>query len=192
MLPRSQLKQMAKDQLRGNLGALLICMLLVAVITGVSGVTFIGPIILAPLFMLSMARVFLGLTEGVKPKVMDIFSGVDSLVKAIVLYLLIGVFSFLWSLLLIVPGIIKALSYSMSFYILADNPDMTAGEALKESMRITKGHKGQLFVLGLSFIPWYLLGMITFGIAFIYVVPYISTTIANFYKELKAAAEYKK
>lgn len=79
----------------------------------------------------------------------------------------------------------------MSFYILADNPDMTAGEALKESMRITKGHKGQLFVLGLSFIPWYLLGMITFGIAFIYVVPYISTTIANFYKELKAAAEYK-
>ena len=191
MLPRSQLKQMAKDQMRGNLGALWVCMILVAAITAASTVTFVGPIILAPMFMLSMARVFLKLTEGTKPGVKDIFSGIDNIFNAVILELLVGLFTFLWSLLLIVPGIIKAVSYSMSFYVLADNPGMTSQEAIKESMRITKGHKLDLVVLSLSFLPWFLLGMVTLGIAYIYVVPYVSTTMANYYKELKAATEYK-
>ena len=185
MLSRAELKAMAKDQLKGNIGIMFLCMLLVAVITGVSGFTFIGPIILGPLFVISLTRIYLRLTEGTKPEIKDIFSGVDVIWKSIWLSILIGIFTALWSMLLFIPGLIKALSYSMSMYILADNPGMTAREALNESKRITKGHKMELFVLMISFILWFMLGSITFGIAYIYVVPYLNTTIANYYKTIR-------
>ena len=99
--------------------------------------------------------------------------------------LLVAVFTLLWSLLLYIPGIIKAISYSMSFYILAENPEMSAREALNESKKIMHGHKMDYFVLALSFIPWILLVMITFGIAAIWVAPYMQLTITNFYHSIK-------
>ena len=73
----------------------------------------------------------------------------------------------------------------MSFYILADNPELTAREALSKSKEMMNGHKWDLFVLQLSFFWWYLLVGITFGIAAIYVTPYISATTANFYNSIK-------
>ena len=73
----------------------------------------------------------------------------------------------------------------MSNFVLAENPDMTAREALNVSKRITKGHKMELFVLSLSFIPWIFLVAFTFGIASVYVVPYMELTITNFYHEIK-------
>lgn len=73
----------------------------------------------------------------------------------------------------------------MAYFVLADNPELSANEALDESKRITSGHIGDLFVLYLSFIPWFLLGAITCGLALIYVVPYVQATMANYYLELK-------
>jgi uncharacterized membrane protein len=125
---------------------------------------------------------FLSVSYGGTPKIGDVFNGFNSCLKAFTLQLLITIFTFLWSMLLIVPGIIKGIAYSMSFYILADNPNMTASEALNESKRITRGHKAELFVLSLSFILWYLLMCVTFGLAGIYVLPYVNTTTANFYQ----------
>ena len=98
---------------------------------------------------------------------------------------MIAIFTCLWSLLFIIPGIIKAISYYMAYFVLADNPELSAKEALDESKRITSGHIGDLFVLYLSFISWVLLGAITCGLALIYVVPYMQTTMANYYLELK-------
>ncbi|KKC52237.1 group-specific protein [Bacillus sp. UMTAT18] len=102
--------------------------------------------------------------------------------------LLQAIFLFLWSLLLIVPGIIKYFSYSMSYYILVENPDYTASEALRESKRIMKGQKLKLFVLWLSFIGWFLLaafiGMFTFNLSFIFIYPYYNTTVSHFYLDL--------
>ncbi|MCL2365498.1 MAG: DUF975 family protein [Oscillospiraceae bacterium] len=93
---------------------------------------------------------------------------------------------YLWMLLLIVPGIIKSLAYSMTPYILADCPNVTARNALKLSMRMTNGHKGKLFVLALSFIGWGLLTSLTAGILGIfYTGPYIFTTYAGYYAELR-------
>ena len=89
------------------------------------------------------------------------------------------------ALLLIIPGIVKAFSYAMAPYILADNPELTARESLNESKRIMDGHKFDLFVLQLSFFWWYILGSITFGIAYVYVIPYINATTANFYNSIK-------
>lgn len=73
----------------------------------------------------------------------------------------------------------------MSTYILAENKGKKALECIKESKEMTNGHKGELFVLGLSFIGWYLLGCITLGIAFIWILPYMSATYANAYQSLK-------
>lgn len=75
----------------------------------------------------------------------------------------------------------------MSFYVLADNPELTASEALAKSQSIMRGHKMELFILQLSFIGWFFLVGITFGIAAIYVLPYMSATMANFYNSIKEA-----
>lgn len=119
------------------------------------------------------------------PEINTLFSGFSYMGPAILLNIMIAVFTCLWSLLFVIPGIIKAISYSMAYFVLADNPELSAKEALDESKRITSGHIGDLFVLYLSFIPWVLLGAITCGLALIYVVPYMQTTMANYYLELK-------
>ena len=100
-----------------------------------------------------------------------------------------SLFVFLWTLLLVIPGIIKSLAYCMTPLILADCPEVTARDALKLSIRMTKGHKMDLFILGLSFIGWLILSMLTLGILYIvYVGPYVYTTYAGYYVELRDKA----
>lgn len=108
-------------------------------------------------------------------------------VDSILLNLLTLVFTFLWSLLFFIPGIIKTYSYSMSTYIMAENPNVGALEAITKSKEMMKGHKFELFILDLSFIFWYLLIPITFGFASIYIAPYVNATRTNFYLKLKEA-----
>ena len=112
--------------------------------------------------------------------------------RSFILFLLTEIFVFLWSLLLIIPGIIAALSYSQAFYILIDDDNMSASEALKLSKKMMKGYKGRLFCLGLSFIGWILLCCLTFGIGFIFLAPYIGTAYANFYEYLRGIYENSK
>lgn len=100
--------------------------------------------------------------------------------------ILVGLFTFLWSLLLYIPGIIKAFSYSMTKYILDDNPELSASEAIHRSRMMMKGHKFDLFWLYLSFIGWIILCLLTCCIGFIWLVPYMQTAEAAFYEEVKA------
>ena len=118
---------------------------------------------------------------------MDTFSGFDDFWTAFKTTFFVGLFTFLWSLLFYIPGIIKALSYSMSLYILAENKGKPALECINESKAMTEGHKAELFVLGLSFYGWLLLCGITFGIAYIWVGPYMQATYINAYNSLKPA-----
>lgn len=180
-MTRAELKTLAKSQIKGNIGILFAMNLVVGIICGIPLAGFI----LGPGLGLSLSMAYLGLTYGQKPELEDLIKGLKKMGKAWCLSLLIGIFTFLWALLLWVPGIIKAISYSMSFFIMADDPELTALEALNISKEITKGHKMDIFVLGLSFIGWMLLGVITFGLALIYVVPYMETTMANFYQTIK-------
>jgi uncharacterized membrane protein len=99
--------------------------------------------------------------------------------------LLKTVFIILWTLLLIIPGIIKALSYSMTPFILQDDPTISGNAAIEKSMRMMDGHKMDLFWLFLSFIGWIILSIMTFGIGFILLEPYINTSVAHFYEDLK-------
>ena len=84
------------------------------------------------------------------------------------MYLLVSIYTCLWALLFYIPGIVKSFSYSMSWFVLAENPHLSADEAITASRRIMNGHKWELFVLYLSFIPWYILSFVTFGIGFLF------------------------
>ncbi len=95
---------------------------------------------------------------------------------------------FFWSLLLIIPGIVKSYSYSMVPYILGDNPQIETDQAIQMSMNMTKGHKFNMWVLDLSFIGWYILGMIALGIGTLFVLPYENATKAELYIELRKEA----
>lgn len=128
---------------------------------------------------------FLNLLRSGNSKIEDIFSGFSSYVKTFVLNLLIGIFTFLWTLLFIVPGIIAGIRYSMSFYIMHDNPEFTALEALEKSKQMMDGEKMRYFKLWLSFLGWFILGLITIGIGFIWITPYYKAAVAAFYEDLK-------
>ncbi len=186
---RAELKLAAKAQIQGKIGILFVCYLVVFGIGLVCGlipvVGGVASFVITPAISLGLCLIFLGLTEGKNVEIGTLFSRFSCVGKALWLNILIGVFTFLWSLLFWIPGIVKGLSYSMAYYVLAENPEMTAREALNESKAIMEGHKMELFVLYLSFILWDILVVFTFGIASVYVLPYQSATVANFYQKIK-------
>lgn len=109
--------------------------------------------------------------------------------RIVTTYLLVFVYTFLWSLLLIVPGIIKGLSYSLTPFVLKDNPELSDNAAIEKSMRLMDGHKMDLFLLILSFIGWAILSLFTLGLGFILLIPYMVTSITHFYEDLKKEKE---
>ena len=101
-----------------------------------------------------------------------------------------ALFTVLWSLLFIIPGIVKAYSYRLVPYILSDNPDMQPTEAITKSREMMNGNKWNAFVLDLSFLGWAMLGIITLGIVYVlYTQPYICATDAEIYNKLKGDSE---
>lgn len=94
------------------------------------------------------------------------------------------IYTYLWTLLLIIPGVIKSYSYAMTPFILRDNPELSNNAAIEESMRLMQGNKMKLFLLDLSFIGWYILGMLTFGIGMLWAASYNYTAKAAFYEDL--------
>ncbi len=99
------------------------------------------------------------------------------------------IFVVLWSLLLVIPGIIKSLSYAMTNYILVDRPDLSANEAINLSKEMMYGHKFDLFYLYLSFAGWFILCILTLGIGYLWLLPYVQTAQASFYLDVKADYE---
>jgi uncharacterized membrane protein len=98
---------------------------------------------------------------------------------------MIVIFITLWTLLLIIPGIIAALRYSQAVFIMVENPDKGIFQCIRESKEIMDGHLWEYFVLNLSFILWILLAGVTCGLAYIYVYPYLTVTLANYYIQIK-------
>lgn len=146
-------------------------------------------ILLLPL-MWGFYTMYLDHIRGEKVGLGNLFQGYSKewFSKSLLTLLLLYVYILLWTLLLIVPGIIKALSYAMTPYVLKDNPNMKSNEAIEESMRLMSGHKAELFLLSLSFIGWALLSLLTLGIGFLWLIPYMQTACAYFYEDLKKEA----
>ena len=132
---------------------------------------------------------FLRYWRGDEPPVGEMFAGFRFYGNALATMLLRDVFIFLWSLLFVIPGIVMTYAYSMTEYILYENPRLSAGEAIRMSKIMTQGYKGELFVFDLSFLLWHLLSGLTLGIVgIVYVNPYLYTAHAGMYEALKNAA----
>ena len=139
----------------------------------------------------SLVKLFLGFVRGEQQlHVGGVFDAFNSPYygKSIGLYLLTVIFTFLWTLLLIVPGIIKSLSYALAPYILAENPELTANEAINRSMEMMNGHKMDLFLMVLGYTGFALLSLLALGIPLLWIYPYYQAVFAKFYEEVKAAA----
>lgn len=118
------------------------------------------------------------------PEFNDLFSQFHRFGTGFAQQFLRGLYIFLWALLLVVPGIIAAYRYAMTPYILADHPEMTASEAIEQSKRIMDGHKGELFVLDLSFVGWNILAGLCWNLGFLFVNPYLNAAKTAFYRKL--------
>lgn len=126
--------------------------------------------------------------EGVSFKVF--IEGLNNWARAILAALWQFIWVFLWSLLFIIPGIVKSFAYSQMFYILSEYKNVSVTKAMKISMIITKGHKGELFVMGLSFLGWMILCAFTLCIGYLWLVPYMEMSYVNAYHAmLKEALE---
>lgn len=137
-------------------------------------------------FTIAASGYYLNHIRGFNPEWKSLYKeGIDNYGSYLVTGVLVNVFTVLWSLLFVVPGIIKAIAYSQAKYVIHDNPRLKGKEAIEISKRMTNGFKGDLFSMYLSFIGWYILVGLTGGILSIYVTPYVETTAAMYYENLK-------
>ena len=148
-----------------------------------TGISSVAVLLISGPLSYGLAKVFLRLVYGEdRVNIAYMFDGFrEDFGGNIVLTIMIGIFTFLWSLLFVIPGIIKAFSYSMAYYIKADHPDYDWRRCISESKELMRGYKGAYFVLQLSFIGWYFVCLFTFGLGYLWLLPYQNCTNANFY-----------
>lgn len=193
-MTNSEIKLEAKELVKGNRGSFILAWLIVVAFTSLSAFNYtryfgsVAELILGGPIFLGLATIALTVAEGGTAKVEDVFSGFKNFTTAFVAYLLQAIYLCLWCLL-IVPIFIKPFSYAMTYYILKDNPDISANEAITRSRIMMDGNKWKLFCLYISFIGWYLLSILTFGILLFWLIPYVKTAEARFYLDLRGDLE---
>ncbi len=187
------LRKNAREQLGGNIFAKIWLMVVVVYLlsSAILGVLSIAAIVLAGPLTYGMARICVNLVKGKKEvEIEELFCGFkEGFAESLLLYLMTAIFTFLWTLLFFVPGIIKTYAYAMAPYIMQDDPRKDWKACLDESQKMMKGNKWQLFCLEFSFIGWAFLGMLCCGVGVLFVYPYMLTARANFYMALKAQYE---
>ena len=152
-------------------------------------VTFISILISLVSMVLSAGYVIytMGVRKGRVMPYASMFDGFTFVGKVIILQILVGIYVFLWSLLLFIPGIVAGYRYRFALYNLCENPQLSPSEALRMSKAQTRGHKWELFVLDLSFLGWNLLCGLTLGILSIWIMPYIQQTDIGYFEACKKA-----
>ena len=197
MVSNAELKKNAREQLGGSifqnnwLMMLLACLIVTVLTSAASVVFFVGSLIVVGPLGYGLARV---MTDRVRSKerieLGDTFKGfTENFGGSLILGLLQSIFIALWSLLLVVPGIVKAYSYSMSYYIQQEDKSKDWKACLDESRQMMDGYKGRLFCLDLSFIGWYIVGALCFGVGTLFVAPDHRMARANFFMALSAERE---
>lgn len=121
-------------------------------------------------------------------RISDLFSQFEHFGRGFAQKFLRGLYTALWALLFVIPGIVKSYSYAMTPFILGENPDMTANEAITASRQLMDGHKVELFWLDLSFIGWSFLCVFTLGIGTLFLNPYMNAAHAAFYRDITAGS----
>jgi len=183
---RYEYTEKAKAIMQGKYVNVIVLLIIVAVINGLFNgsstdqtVTFfdrvlnILSILVGAGFAFGLAKMFMGLAHDVIPDYEDILlvGFKTNYVRNLLAYFLQSLFILLWSLLLIIPGIIKMFAYSMTFYILNKEESISGQDAITKSKELMEGHKSELFMLFVSYLGWYILGLFTFGILWLWVYP---------------------
>ena len=168
-------------ELFGNLPTIVKTYLIIAASTA-GAINFVA-FILGGVVQLGYAQYLLKQQDREVNSVKDLFSQFDRFSQGFLQAFLRGLYTFLWALLFVIPGIVKSFSYAMTPFLMAEDPNLTAKEAIKLSQEKMMGHKGELFCLGLSFIGWSLLAALTGGIGNIFLNPYMNAAFAAFYRD---------
>lgn len=155
-----------------------------------SGALGFAAFILGGVLQLGYAQFLLKQHDGQEVRFNDLFSQFDRFGQGFAQCFLRGLYTALWSLLFVIPGIIKSLSYSMTPFLMAEHPNMTAGEAIARSKDLMDGHKMDLFVLHLTFLGWDILAALTLNLGNLLLNPYKNAAYAAFYRQLQAEARY--
>jgi uncharacterized membrane protein len=183
------LMQQAREALKGRwglaVGGTVIILILSALIKVIPIVGWIGSLIIGGPLGLGTASFFLSLSRRQEAQLSQLFEGFQDFTRALVTYLLAILFILLWTFLIIIPGIVAAFSYSQTFFILAENPQMESRDVLRKSKAMMKGNRWKLFCLFWRFFGWFLLGILSLGIGFLWIIPYMITASARFYDDLK-------
>lgn len=179
------LKEKAKLLMKEKLGILILIVFLPSALLGALSVTAIGTILALPISV-GLSYAFIQVAKGGPGELKDLFRSLEGNHYLNHLWTLIkeGIFLFLWALLFLIPAIVKAYSYSQTRYILADDP--AEKDAITKSRVMMRGHKLELFWVQFSFIGWFILSGLSFGLVWIfYVGPYFNQTMALYYLALK-------
>ena len=197
---RYEYKQQAKQILEGKYTNIIVITIIISIVSGLfssgnfnfqnanfgarllSIITFA----LSAGFTFGTTKMYIGLVNDVNPEIEDILlvGFKNNYVRSLVTSLLQALYTFLWSLLFIIPGIIKAYAYSMAFYLLNKEPELQASDAITKSKEYMNGHKMDIFLLQLSYIGWFILSIFTFGILLLWVMPKLLTAQTLMYDEI--------
>ena len=193
MVTCSELRKRARASLDNNIFGTtwlygIVAFFIVGFVTAITGITFIGPLLVFGPLYVGLSKLYLGASRknNDKNNLAVLIDGFRSnLANNILAGLLSNIFISLWSILFVIPGIVKSYSYSMTYYILNDHPEYTATEAITASRKMMDGYKMKAFLLDLSFIGWNILGSLVCGIGVLWVYPYQQAARAELYEEIK-------
>ena len=146
-------------------------------------------LLLAGPLQLGLCFFFFFFVKGKETRFELLFEGFKPLLTVLLAYAIITALTVIGLILLIVPGIVVALGFSMTYYIIAEDPEISFQAALEQSWKLTDGYKMELLELNMRFIPWYLLGLLCLVVGMFVVVPWHSTTLTLYYQYLKENAE---
>lgn len=183
--PNGELTARAREHLRGLWGRSIGILVIHGLISFAASLATVAAVLITGPFALGLAMYFLGVARRMDPPLATLFAGFQRFGQAIAVWFLTALFVGLWTLLLIVPGIVAAFAYSQAYYILADEPDIGPLEAIRKSKELMRGHKWKFFCLGLRFVGWYLLCILTLFIGCLWVAPYQAAAYAEFYRDLR-------
>ncbi len=193
MQTASEYRRRAREALEGNIfGNTWLFMVLVVLVTGailgVSGIIFIGPLLLIGPISIGICSYTLHVVRNTEKKnkidpLLDGFRG--SVGNSILVGLLATIFTALWSLLFVIPGIVKAIAYSQCYFIALEHPEYDANTCITESRKMMNGHKWEYFCLQFSFIGWMIVGSFCLGVGTLWVSAYMNAANAAFYEDLK-------
>ncbi|MDR2938603.1 MAG: DUF975 family protein [Prevotellaceae bacterium] len=181
----------ARENLKGNWGLPIGVSLVCAIIVGGFGLIVppfgsLAVLLVAGPLYLGLYDFYLAFSRGHNVRFSQLFDGFSYFVTALLTYLLMVLIILLGLLLLIVPGIIWSFAYSQTFFVLADNPTISPTDALRKSREMMNGYKWKYFCLSCRFIGWALLCILTLGIGFIFLAPYMQLSFTKFYEDVKA------